>query len=67
MELRGWTESLRQGTEPPVSIVDAVTWSAIAPLSEQSIADKSALVRMPDFSKGKWRTNPRFELKWQWG
>ena len=67
MELRGWTESLRQGTGPPVSIIDAVTWSAIGPLSEQSIAGKSKSVDMPDFSKGKWKTNPKFELRWQWG
>ncbi len=67
MELRGWTESLRHGSEPPVSIVDAVTWSAIAPLSEQSIAANAKLVEMPDFSKGKWKSNPKFELRWNWG
>ena len=67
MELRGWTESLREGTPPPVSIVDAVTWSAIGPLSEQSIAGRSKSLEMPDFSKGKWKTNPKFELRWQWG
>ncbi len=67
MELRGWTESLRHGSPPPVSIVDAVTWSAIGPLSELSIASKSRSVEMPDFSKGKWKETPRFELRWQWG
>lgn len=66
MELRGWTESIRQGTEPPVSIVDAVTWSAIGPLSEQSIANRSKLVEMPDFSRSKWQTDSKFELRWQW-
>lgn len=66
MELRGWTESLRRGTEPPVSIVDAVSWSAIAPLSETSAAGKGKRIEFPDFTKGKWKTNPKFELQSQW-
>lgn len=66
LELRGWTESLRHGTEPPVSIVDAVTWSAIGPLSEASVAGRAKRVDFPDFTKGEWKTNPKFELKWQW-
>lgn len=67
LELRGWVESVRRKTPPPVSMADAVTWSAIAPLSEQSIAGKSQRVEMPDFTRGKWKTNPKFELRWQWG
>ena len=66
MEMRGWVESVRHRTEPPVSIVDAVTWSAIGPLSERSVAGKGARVEFPDFTRGKWRSNPRFELKWEW-
>lgn len=64
LELRGWVESLRNKTEPPVSIVDAVTWSAIGPLSEQSIAGRAKRVDFPDFTRGKWKTNPKFELRW---
>ena len=44
-----------------------MTWSAIGPLSEESIAGNSKSVAMPDFSKGKWKTDPKFELQWQWG
>lgn len=66
LELRGWVESVRHKTDPPVSIVDAATWSAIGPLSEQSIANKSQRVEMPDFTKGRWKTNPKFELRWEW-
>ena len=62
LELRGWVESVRQKTPPPVAMVDAVTWSAIGPLSEQSIAGKAKRMEMPDFTRGKWRTTPKFEL-----
>ncbi|MCP5118468.1 MAG: gfo/Idh/MocA family oxidoreductase, partial [bacterium] len=67
MELRGFVESVRHGTPPPVSIHDAVTWSAIGPLSEQSIASEGEKVKMPDFTRGRWKTNPKFELQWRWG
>lgn len=66
LELRGFVESVRHGTEPPVSIVDAVTWSAIGALSEKSVAGDTEKVAMPDFTRGRWKTNPRFELRWQW-
>jgi predicted dehydrogenase len=66
LELRGWVESVRHMTPPPVAMADAVTWSAIGPLSEQSIAGKARKMEMPDFTRRNWKTNPRFELRWQW-
>jgi hypothetical protein len=41
-----------------VDVYDAATWSVIVPLSEQSVASKSAAVDFPDFTRGKWK-NPR--------
>lgn len=66
LELKGWIGSVRRRTEPPVPLADAVTWSAIGPLSEQSAAAGGDKANFPDFSRGKWKSNPKFELKWQW-
>jgi predicted dehydrogenase len=66
LELRGFIESVRHRTEPPVPMEDAATWSAIAALSEKSIAGGSAPVAVPDFTRGKWKSSPKFELKWNW-
>ena len=66
LELRGFVEAVRAKQPPPVPLVDAVTWSAIGPLTEQSIAQNGCPVEMPDFTRGKWRTNPKFELSADW-
>jgi predicted dehydrogenase len=63
METLAFVESVRDRTEPPVSLVDAVTWSAIGPLSEKSIAAGGEKIPMPDFTRGKWKTNPKFEIR----
>jgi hypothetical protein len=39
----------------PIDIYDAVTWSAITPLSEQSIAQQFETLDFPDFTAGAWR------------
>ena len=36
--------------------------SAIAVLSEKFVADRSRPVEFPDFTKGKWKTNPPISL-----
>jgi hypothetical protein len=38
----------------PIDIYDAVTWSAITPLSEQSIAQNFQTLDFPDFTRGQW-------------
>jgi hypothetical protein len=38
-------------------VYDAAAWSAIAPLSEQSVANRSKSVDVPDFTSGSWKTN----------
>jgi hypothetical protein len=39
----------------PIDIFDAVPWSAITPLSQQSIADGFKTLDFPDFTNGLWR------------
>jgi hypothetical protein len=46
----------------PIDIYDMVTWMAIAPLAEESIATGQT-VYFPDFTNGKWiRRKNEFEL-----
>ena len=51
---RAFVESVKSGTQTPIDIYDTVTWMAIAPLSEQSIALGGMPVPVPDFTCGKW-------------
>ncbi len=37
---------------------DAATWSAVVPLSIKSVANGGRPVEFPDFTGGKWKTNP---------
>ena len=47
-------EAIRRGTQTPIDVVDSVTWSAIHPLSVESVK-KNAVVEFPDFSEGAWK------------
>ena len=58
VELHQFVRAVRNKIQTPVDVYDAATWSVIVPLSEQSVASKSAAVDFPDFTRGKWR-NPR--------
>ena len=57
--LRAFIESIKRKVAPPIDVYDAAVWSAISPLTEQSIANKSAPIDIPDFTRGKWKTNKR--------
>jgi hypothetical protein len=48
-------ECLREGLAPDIDVYDAAAWSAPAPLSEQSVAQASAPVAFPDFTRGRWQ------------
>jgi len=39
---------------PPLDAYDAAAWSAITPLSEQSITNNGAPQDFPDFTRGNW-------------
>jgi predicted dehydrogenase len=47
---------LRAGEALDQDVYDAASWSAIGPLSEQSIAKRSTSVDVPDFTRGRWKT-----------
>lgn len=47
--------ALREGTMPDWDVYDSVTSSAIIPLTEQSVNDKSRPVDFPDFTRGNWQ------------
>jgi hypothetical protein len=52
--INGFVEAIKQKSPTPLDAYDAASWSAISPLSEQSIAMGSMPVKFPDFTRGKW-------------
>mgnify|MGYP001947256239 CR=1 FL=1 len=50
-------DCLRNGVPLDLNVYDAAAWSAISPLSEWSVANRSNSVQVPDFTSGAWRTN----------
>ncbi len=55
-------DCLRNGLPMDMDVYDAATWSCITPLSEWSIANGSAPIEVPDFTRGAWKTNTPVEL-----
>ena len=49
-----FVEAAKQKVNTPLDVYDAVTWSAITPLSEISIQSGGGSVEFPDFTNGKW-------------
>lgn len=56
-ELKLFIEAVRAGKQTPLDVYDSVLMSGIVPLSGDSIAAGSAPVKVPDFTRGKWKTN----------
>ena len=52
-----FVEAIKGDQRPVIDVYDAVSMSCIVPLSEQSIKNNSASVKIPDFTRGRWRTN----------
>ena len=48
---------LRNGLPVDMNVYDAALWSAIAPLIEKSVANRSNSIDIPDFTAGSWKTN----------
>ena len=53
--LREFYRALAEDREPPIDVYDAATWSAVLPLSAQSIREGNRAVEIPDFLRGRWR------------
>lgn len=54
--LNAFLESVKRKINTPQDVYDAVTWSAITPLSESSIQLGGESVEFPDFTQGRWMT-----------
>jgi hypothetical protein len=52
--VHAFVESVKRQIPPPIDVYEAATWSVISPLSEQFVAEGSAPVRFPDFTRGRW-------------
>jgi len=52
--LNAFVEAVKRKTNTPQDVYDAVTWSAVTPLSETSIRLGGETVDFPDFTQGQW-------------
>jgi hypothetical protein len=52
--IHSFIESIKRKIPTPMDVYDAAAWSAIAPLSEQSIGLGHETVEFPDFTSGLW-------------
>ncbi len=52
--IHSFIESIKRKTPTPMDVYDAAAWSAITPLSEQSIELGNETVDFPDFTGGQW-------------
>jgi hypothetical protein len=50
-------DRLRNGLPLDSEVYDAAAWSVIGPLSEWSVANRSASIDIPDFTGGAWKQN----------
>jgi predicted dehydrogenase len=50
-------ECLRAGGSLDFDVYDAATWSVITALTERSVRSRSRSVDVPDFTRGRWKTN----------
>jgi predicted dehydrogenase len=46
---------LREGSPTDQNVYDAAAWSVIGPLSEWSVAHNGKPIRLPDFTRGRWK------------
>lgn len=60
-------DCLRNGLPLDQDVYDGVLWSAIAPLSEWSVANRSNSIDVPDFTAGSWKTNQPVSLSLEGG
>jgi len=48
-------QCIRDGLEPDIDVYDLASWSAVAELSERSVAQGGMPVKFPDFTRGLWK------------
>ncbi len=52
--IHAFIESIKRKTATPMDVYDGAAWSAITPLTEQSIELGNETVEFPDFTAGQW-------------
>jgi predicted dehydrogenase len=52
--IHSFIESAKRKVAPQMDVYDAAAWSAITPLSEQSIDLGNQTIEFPDFTSGQW-------------
>ncbi len=60
-------DCLRNGLPLDMDVYDAALWSAIAPLSEMSVSNRSNSIDVPDFTAGAWKSNKPVNISLQGG
>jgi hypothetical protein len=60
-------DCLRNGLPLDQDVYDGAVWSAIAPLSEWSVANRSQSIDVPDFTGGSWKSNKPHEINLETG
>jgi predicted dehydrogenase len=55
-------DCLRNGLPLDQDVYDAALWSAVAPLSEWSVANRSNSIDVPDFTAGAWQQNKPVDI-----
>jgi Oxidoreductase family, NAD-binding Rossmann fold len=54
--------ALRHGRPTDMTVYDAAALCAVVELSVRSTGARAKAVDIPDFTRGRWRTNPRLEM-----
>jgi hypothetical protein len=60
-------DCLRNGLPLDQDVYDAALWSAIAPLSAWSIANRSTSITVPDFTRGAFSKNQPIDISMEKG
>ena len=58
-------QCMREGLAPDMDVYDAATWSAPGPLSVLSVAQGSAPMKFPDFTRGRWHERSASQIATQ--
>jgi hypothetical protein len=55
-------DCLRNGLPLDQDVYDAAAWSAVVPLSEVSVNNRSRSMNVPDFTRGSWKSNAPVDI-----
>lgn len=55
---REFVKALQTNSEMPIDVYDAASWMSITALSDESISHGGTSVKIPDFTRGAYKTRP---------